>query len=117
MAGVAISEAGSKSGITLIHPRFLVAVRPQGVVLERHSIAIEQGVIVSIMTRAESEQAYPEAESIDLPDQVLLPGFINMHTHSSMTLLRGYADDIVIRSRWRQAGNCRNVPGRHDLFQ
>ena len=94
MAGVTVSEASSRSGITLIHPRFLVAVRPQGVILERHSIAIEQGVIVSIMTRAESEQAYPEAESINLPDQVLLPGFINMHTHSSMTLLRGYADDI-----------------------
>ncbi len=94
MTEVAASQAGLKSAITLIHPRFLVAVRPQGIILERHSIAIEQGVIVSIMTRAESEQAYPKAKSIDLPDQVLLPGFINTHTHSSMTLLRGYADDI-----------------------
>jgi len=51
-------------------------------------------LIVSIMTRSESEQAYPEAESIELPDHVLLPGFINMHTHSPMTLLRGYADDM-----------------------
>ena len=80
--------------LKLIHPRYLVAVRPQGIVLENYSIAIEQGLIVSIMTRAESEQAYPEAESIELPDHVLLPGFINMHTHSPMTLLRGYADDM-----------------------
>jgi 5-methylthioadenosine/S-adenosylhomocysteine deaminase len=94
MAGLAASQAGSKSGVTLVHPRFLVPVRPQGIILEGYSIAIEQGLIVSIKTRVESEQAYPEAESIDLPDQVLLPGFINMHTHSSMTLLRGYADDI-----------------------
>ncbi len=79
---------------TLIHPRYLVAVRPRGIVLEKHSIAIEQGLIVSIMTRTESEQAYPDAESIELPDHVLLPGFINMHTHSPMTLLRGYADDM-----------------------
>jgi 5-methylthioadenosine/S-adenosylhomocysteine deaminase len=79
---------------TLIHPRYLVAVRPRGVVLERHSIAIEQGLIVSIMTRSESEQAYPQADSIELPEHVLLPGFINMHTHSPMTLLRGYADDM-----------------------
>ncbi len=82
------------SRLTLIHPRYLVAVRPQGLVLENHSIAIEQGLIVSIMTRTESEQAYPDAESIELPDHVLLPGFINMHTHSPMTLLRGYADDM-----------------------
>jgi len=82
------------SRLSLIHPRYLVAVRPQGIVLENYSIAIEQGLIVSIMTRTESEQAYPEAESIELPDHVLLPGFINMHTHSPMTLLRGYADDM-----------------------
>jgi 5-methylthioadenosine/S-adenosylhomocysteine deaminase len=79
---------------SLIHPRYLVAVRPQGIILEKHSVAIEQGLIVSIMPRTESEQAYPEAESIELPDHVLLPGFINMHTHSPMTLLRGYADDM-----------------------
>ena len=82
------------SRVNLIHPRYLVAVRPQGIVLDKHSIAIEQGLIVSIMTRDESERIYPEAESIELPDHVLLPGFINMHTHSPMTLLRGYADDM-----------------------
>jgi 5-methylthioadenosine/S-adenosylhomocysteine deaminase len=82
------------SRVSLIHPRYLVAVRPQGIVLENYSIAIEQGLIVSIMPRTESGQAYPEAESIELPDHVLLPGFINLHTHSPMTLLRGYADDM-----------------------
>ncbi|MEE8339574.1 MAG: TRZ/ATZ family hydrolase [Xanthomonadales bacterium] len=83
-----------ESRLSLIHPRYLVAVRPQGIVLEQYSIAIEQGLIVAIMTRAESEQAWPDAESIELPDHVLLPGFINLHTHSPMTLLRGYADDM-----------------------
>jgi 5-methylthioadenosine/S-adenosylhomocysteine deaminase len=29
-----------------------------------------------------------------LSDHVLLPGLINMHTHSPMSLLRGYADDM-----------------------
>ena len=82
------------SRITLIHPRYLVAVRPQGIVLENHSIAIGQGTIVSIMPRTEIEQAFPAAESVELPDHVLLPGFINMHSHSPMTLLRGYADDM-----------------------
>ena len=82
------------SRLTLIHPRYLVAVRPQGIVLENHSIAIGQGTIVSIMPRTEIEQAFPAAESVELPDHVLLPGFINMHSHSPMTLLRGYADDM-----------------------
>lgn len=33
---------------------------------------------------------------IDGQDRVVLPGFINTHTHAAMTLLRGYADDIPL---------------------
>jgi len=82
------------SGITLIHPAYLVPVRPSGVVLEAFSVAIDQDSVVALMPREEAEQAFPEAEGIELPEHVLLPGFINMHTHSPMTLLRGYADDM-----------------------
>ncbi|MCK4530574.1 MAG: amidohydrolase, partial [Candidatus Marinimicrobia bacterium] len=28
----------------------------------------------------------------------ILPAFYNMHTHSAMTLMRGYADDIELHS-------------------
>jgi 5-methylthioadenosine/S-adenosylhomocysteine deaminase len=31
---------------------------------------------------------------VELPHHVLLPGLMNMHAHSAMTLLRGYADDL-----------------------
>ncbi|MBL3699674.1 amidohydrolase [Leucobacter luti] len=34
-----------------------------------------------------------EAEIRDLPGQVLMPGLVNGHTHSAMTLLRGVSDD------------------------
>ncbi len=94
MTETGASQDSPGSGLTLIHPRYLVAVRPQGIVLEEYSVAIEQGMIVSIMSRSESAQAYPQAESIELADHVLLPGFINAHTHTPMTLLRGYADDM-----------------------
>jgi len=33
---------------------------------------------------------------IDGTDKVVLPGFINTHTHAAMTLLRGYADDLPL---------------------
>lgn len=38
--------------------------------------------------------AHPGCEVIELSDHALLPGLINMHTHSPMTLLRGIADDL-----------------------
>lgn len=36
---------------------------------------------------------------IDCSDMVALPGLINTHTHSSMSLLRGYADDFKL-DKW-----------------
>lgn len=82
--------------VQLILPRFLVPVRPRGQVLEGHALAIEGDRIVSIAPATASRAAYPEADVVALDDHVLLPGLINMHTHSPMSLLRGYADDIEL---------------------
>lgn len=38
-------------------------------------------------------------EEYDGQNRVLLPGFVNAHTHSPMTLLRGYAENLPL-SRW-----------------
>jgi 5-methylthioadenosine/S-adenosylhomocysteine deaminase len=37
------------------------------------------------------------AEAIDGRHKVALPGLVNAHTHSAMTLLRGYADDMPLQ--------------------
>ena len=36
------------------------------------------------------------AEVLDGTDKALIPGFINTHTHASMTLFRGYGDDLPL---------------------
>lgn len=36
---------------------------------------------------------------IDCKDMIALPGLINTHTHSSMSILRGYADDYIL-DKW-----------------
>ncbi|MBQ1889126.1 MAG: amidohydrolase family protein, partial [Selenomonas sp.] len=33
---------------------------------------------------------------IDGTDHLAIPGFVNAHTHTSMTLLRSYADDMAL---------------------
>ena len=83
-------------GVTLIHPRYLIPVRPAGVVHEGYSVAVEGEVIRSVLPRREAEEAWPEAAHVDLPEHVLFPGMINAHTHSPMSLLRGFADDLEL---------------------
>ncbi len=38
----------------------------------------------------------PDDEVIDAEGMVMLPGFVNGHTHAAMTLFRGYGDDMPL---------------------
>jgi len=81
----------------LLLPRLLVPVRPRLQVLEQMAVVIDGGLITAVIPRSEALAKYKDATCIELPEHVLLPGLINMHTHSAMTLLRGYADDLSLQ--------------------
>ena len=55
---------------------------------------IEDHQIVDISEKPLSVEA---EYTIDGTNQVVLPGFINAHTHIPMTLLRGYGDDMLLK--------------------
>jgi 5-methylthioadenosine/S-adenosylhomocysteine deaminase len=55
-------------------------------------LLISQGKIAEI---APSIMA-PEAKLLSGKDCAILPGLVNSHTHSAMTLLRGYGDDMPL---------------------
>ena len=38
----------------------------------------------------------PETEIVDCTGKAALPGFVNMHTHAAMTLLRGVGEDMLL---------------------
>ena len=80
-------------------PRWVVPVRPEGQVLEEHAVVVEGERIAAVLPEAELGDRYADAERIDLPERALIPGLINMHTHSAMALLRGLADDLPLM-RW-----------------
>ena len=81
----------------LLFPRLLVPVRPRLQVLEQMAVVIEGEHISAVIPRSEALARYATAARIELPEHVLMPGFINMHTHSAMSLLRGYADDLNLQ--------------------
>ena len=83
----------------LIRPGWIIPIEPAGVTLAGHALAVNDGRIVDLLPIAEAIERYRPREAIDLPGQVLLPGFVNLHTHAAMSLLRGYADDLPLM-RW-----------------
>ncbi len=81
---------------TLIHAQWIIPVVPENLVLENHSLAIEGGRILDILPTLEAREKYLAANELELTGHALIPGLINAHTHASMSLLRGLADDLPL---------------------
>jgi 5-methylthioadenosine/S-adenosylhomocysteine deaminase len=88
--------AGPEKIDTLLEARWVIPVEPARVVLENHAIAIDQGIIRAIVPLAEAQERFLPREHIILPTHALIPGFVNIHTHAAMSLMRGLADDIPL---------------------
>lgn len=83
---------------TLILAGWCVPVEPQDLVLSDHAVAIDDGKIIDILPAPEARQRYEASVLVQRPDHVLLPGFVNAHTHAAMSLLRGIADDLPLET-------------------
>ena len=81
---------------TLLNARWIVPVEPEGQVFEHHTLAIEDGRILAILPQDAAATRFTSANCLNLDRHVLIPGLINAHTHASMTLLRGFADDLPL---------------------
>lgn len=64
--------------------------------LKDTAIVIENQVIIDILPIKESRTKYPNISRKVLNQHVVMPGFVNAHTHSPMNILKGYADDLPL---------------------
>jgi 5-methylthioadenosine/S-adenosylhomocysteine deaminase len=74
----------------------VVAMDVAGTVIPNGAVAIADGRITAVDTRADLESAYPKARRISAGGGIILPGLINAHTHVPMVLFRGLADDLEL---------------------
>lgn len=58
-------------------------------------IVVRDGIIISVSSFSESF-LNPSIPVLHLKQQAIIPGLINSHTHSGMSLLRGFADDLSL---------------------
>src|SRR5580692_8043263 len=65
-------------------------------VYENGAIAVQGDTIVAVGSRNQLEAKYVASQTVDARGKLLLPGFINGHTHVPMTLFRGLHDDVTL---------------------
>jgi 5-methylthioadenosine/S-adenosylhomocysteine deaminase len=95
-AASAIPQEGREQADLVIAGGTVVTMDADRRILEDGAIAVKGDTILEVGTRAKIEAAYPAATHIDARNHLVLPGFINGHTHAPMTLLRGLKDDVTL---------------------
>jgi len=77
----------------VIKDGYVITMDPKRRIFERGSVAIEGDKIIAV-----GKDVKEKADVvIDARGKVVLPGLVNAHTHLSMTLLRGVADDMELK--------------------
>ena len=89
-----MAQPNSLSVSTLINARWIVTINPQQPIIENGCIAIDKGQIVAVAPQ--NQLKITAQTTIDLPNHALMPGLINAHGHTPMTLFRGLADDLPL---------------------
>ncbi|MFN7984274.1 MAG: amidohydrolase [Vicinamibacterales bacterium] len=101
-ATVAMSAQGARRNISLIVTGGTVLTENDTrQIFSPGAVAINGSDIVEVGTPADIAAKYSAAQTIDARDQIVLPGFINTHTHAPMVMFRGLADDLALMD-WLQ---------------
>ena len=79
-----------------INARWLIPVEPFGVVLEHQAVILQGSRIADVLPQSEADQKYRTRETVNLDRNVVMPGLINLHGHTAMSLFRGLADDLPL---------------------
>ncbi len=80
----------------IIKARYLLPIRPQHHVLDYQAVVIDQGVILDVLPVDDLNDRYESNHVLNLKSHVLMPGLINAHAHSAMSLMRGIGDDMPL---------------------
>ena len=83
----------------LIYARWCLPMTAEQTIYENYAIAVHEGIIVALLPQAEASQQYTATQIHELTDHIVMPGLINNHGHTAMTLFRGLADDLPLM-RW-----------------
>ena len=82
----------------LLNCKWIIPIVPENQTLTDCAIAIDNGKIIGLLPQAEAARRFSAGKVQDLDHHIVMPGLVNSHGHAAMSLLRGYADDLPLRS-------------------
>lgn len=71
----------------------VVTMDPARRVLDPGAVAIHAGRIVAVGGAAEIEATHPAGRRISARGAMVLPGFVNIHSHTGLAIMRGVGED------------------------
>ncbi|MCP5345874.1 MAG: TRZ/ATZ family hydrolase [Pseudomonadales bacterium] len=80
----------------IISARWIIPVVPEGAILNNYSVAIGGKRILALLPTAQVADRYPDVPRTSLDEHALIPGLVNAHGHTPMSLFRGIADDVPL---------------------
>src|SRR6266446_4532072 len=90
------SQTHKEKADLLITGGIVVTMNASRTILEEGAVAVTGDTIIAVGPRSELEAKYASSQTIDARGKLVLPGFINGHTHVPMTLFRGLHDDVTL---------------------
>jgi 5-methylthioadenosine/S-adenosylhomocysteine deaminase len=88
--------AQKRSADIIISGGTVVTMDAKHTIQDDAAIAIKGDTIVAIGPRDQITARYESAQTVDAAGKLILPGFVNGHTHVPMTLFRGLHDDVTL---------------------
>ncbi|MEN8164779.1 MAG: amidohydrolase family protein [Acidobacteriota bacterium] len=76
----------------------VLTMEPGMAPIEKGAVAIADGRIVEIGSASDLLEQAPTCEVLDAGNCLVMPGLINTHSHLAMSLLRGLADDLPLKT-------------------
>ena len=96
LLGTALAAQTKFKADLIVSGGTVVSMDSKRTLYEDGAIAVNNDTIVAVGLRSEIEARYVGAQTVNAQGKLVLPGFVNGHTHVPMTLFRGLHDDVTL---------------------
>lgn len=82
----------------IVHAQWVLGAQDSHALLDEHCVVVKGENIVDVLPSDEAKKLYSAKTETLLGEHVLIPGMVNAHGHAAMSLLRGAADDLPLKT-------------------